>query len=201
MGEGEGDVDAVWLDGGRLIALVTRGSSSAVPYADSVEATGQAVSVVLADPDGSATRDYVPRVTLVAVPEGVDPAQDVAVTVTGAARGSAPLPALVRAASGAVSAPGTPTDGAPSAAWTSAEGQFVVLTWGSSRPPLVVADAEVTGDDEVTVTFGPPSTPMATADFAPRATLAWVPGAVTRPTTLVLQGRADVDGARAAIVG
>ncbi|WP_431803815.1 hypothetical protein [Microbacterium sp. bgisy203] len=198
MALGEGDVDAVWLDGGRMIALVTRGSSSAVPYASSVDATGQAVSVVLADPGGPATRDYVPRLTLVAVPEGVDPAQDVAITVTGAVRGSAPLPALAGAAS---DAPGTPTDGAPSAAWTSAEGQFVVLTWGSSRPPLVVADAEITGDDEVTVTFGPPSTPMATAGFAPRATLAWVPGAVARPTTLVLQGRADVDGARVAIVG
>ena len=49
--------------------------------------------------------------------------------------------------------------------------------------------------DEVTVTFGPPSTPMATADFAPRATLVRIaPGRDATDTAFltVVSGRADL---------
>ena len=79
-------MDAAWLDDGRIIGLVTMGSSGCVPAAE--EATLEddgTLSVTLVEPDAdtACTADFVPRVTLVEVPEGVDPAEDLAITVTG----------------------------------------------------------------------------------------------------------------------
>ena len=72
-------MDAAWLDDGRIIGLVTTGSSTCVPAADEamLEDDGT-LSVTLVEPeaDTACTTDLVPRVTLVEVPEGVDPAED-----------------------------------------------------------------------------------------------------------------------------
>ena len=82
----EAEIDAAWLDDGRIIGLVTTGSSTCVPAADeaTLQADGSlAVTLVEPDADTACTRDLVPRVTLVEVPEGVDPSEDLAITVTG----------------------------------------------------------------------------------------------------------------------
>ena len=82
----EFEMDAAWLDDGRIIGLVTMGSSSCVPAAEeaTLEADGS-LSVTLVEPDAdtACTADMATRVTLVEVPEGVDPAEDLAITVTG----------------------------------------------------------------------------------------------------------------------
>ena len=82
----EVEIDAAWLDDGRIIGLVTTGSSTCVPAADeaTLQADGSlAVTLVEPDADTACTRDLVPRVTLVEVPEGVDPSKALAITVTG----------------------------------------------------------------------------------------------------------------------
>ena len=196
----DGSVDAVWLDGGRLLALVTMGSSGAVPRAEQITADGQDLTVELSVPDGPTTRDWRPRLTLVGVPAGVDPTRDATLTLTGAITGVAVVPGRAQQAS---TAPGTPTDYAPSAAWTSVEGQFVLLTWGSSVPPLEVEASTVDATDpsDVLVRFAPPATPMATMDMAPRLTLAYVSTPVARPATAVLSGRVGLEGVRVPILG
>src|SRR5690606_23435802 len=64
-------VDAAWLDGGRMIALVTGGSSSCVPVAtDATVADDGGLDVTLEDPETDVcTADLAPRATLVGVPE------------------------------------------------------------------------------------------------------------------------------------
>jgi hypothetical protein len=92
---------------------------------------------------------------------------------------------------------------APSAGWTGADGQLVLLTWGSSSCPPVVADATATGPAEITVTFAdPPADQVCTMDMGPRGTLVEVPGLSAPPddAELVLAGDA-FDGIRLPIVG
>ena len=84
----ETDVEAAWLDDGRIIAVVTSGSSTCVPTAESAEinsAGALAVELVEPDADTACTRDLVPRATLVTVPNGVDPSQDLEIRVTSEA--------------------------------------------------------------------------------------------------------------------
>ncbi|MCR2813895.1 hypothetical protein [Microbacterium sp. zg.Y1084] len=171
----ETDVDATWLDGGRMIGIVTQGSSTCVPMADAATVTSDGVlEVTLVDPAGDTpcTADMSPRVTVVGVPEGVDPSQDLEILVTGDDYGADleldGIPGLA--------APAGQTDYAPSAGWVD-DGAFVVLTWGSSSCAPVIESVEATAADAVTVTFAEPEADrMCTMDIAPRAALAYLDG-------------------------
>ncbi|MGB3375229.1 MAG: hypothetical protein WBA87_08830, partial [Microbacterium sp.] len=81
------DIEAAWLDDGRMIAVVTWGSSTPTCRPAQAEAVAdeQAVTITLTDPKEAAEgcdSDLVPRATIVMVPEGVDVAQDVELEVT-----------------------------------------------------------------------------------------------------------------------
>ncbi len=186
------EVHAAWLDAGRLIGVVTLGSSTCVPTADDVKAEGQTVTVTLVDPEGKpCTRDYVPRATLVEPPSAVDAASDITIVVTGAASGTAVL-------DGEDDLPGTfgePTDYEPSAGWYDEQG-FVVLTWGSSTCAPAVQGVEASGEHELTLTFADfPADQVCTADMAPRLAVASVPGGFDDEddVTLILAG-AEITG-------
>ena len=69
-----------------------------------------------------------PRVTLVEVPEGVDPSRGS--RDHGDRRRTTPAAPTSRASRGSTG--GGMTDYLPSAGWTDTDGQFVLLTWGSS---------------------------------------------------------------------
>jgi len=187
----ESDVAAAWLDEGRGIGVVTYGSSSCEPSLDAADIQTDTLTVELSDPaDAPCTRDYVPRVTYVPAPEGVDPSADLRIVVEGDYAGEVVLAGDARL----TGAPGQPTEYAPSAGWVS-EGMIAILTWGSSSCPPVVESAAVTGESEVTVTFEtPPEDQVCTMDMAPRATLAAV-GVPDEPVgaALVLIGeRGDI---------
>src|SRR5688572_26209991 len=84
--EPDPDLGAAWLDNGRLVGLVTLGSSTCVPaLADEATYTDGVLHVELASPeaDQACTMDLVPRVTLVGVPADVDPAEGLDIEVTG----------------------------------------------------------------------------------------------------------------------
>lgn len=187
-GSGDGDtgaedlvLDAAWLDGGRMIGIVTQGSSTCVPTAGAA-LDGDVLAVSLQEPaaDTPCTMDFVPRVSLVDVPDGVDPAQDLEITVTGAGQdGSIQLAGVE----------GLAVDGeydmTPSAGWTSLDGTFIVLLWGSSSCPEYITSTEVTGGAGVTASLsGIPADKVCTADIAPNAVLADADG---------LQGVPDVE--------
>ncbi len=176
---GELELDAGWLDGGRMVALVTQGSSTCVPSASdvTVQADGS-VAVTLVDPETKAcTRDLVPRASLVQLPAGVSGELELVVTY-GDVRGDTDLDAY---AGGAVE------EFTPSAGWTD-DDQLVILTWGSSTCVPAVQDAAVSGN-QVTVTFADaPADQICTSDMAPRATLVTVPGADDDAAELVLSG-------------
>ncbi|GAA1978980.1 hypothetical protein [Microbacterium pumilum] len=167
------DLGAAWLDNGRVIGLVTVGSSTCVPQAESADVSEDGVlQVTLAAPeeDEACTADLVPRVTLVGVPEDVDPEEDLSIEVTGDnQQGQVDLAAV------AGLAPGGETDFQPSAGWATAAGQFVILTWGSSTCVPVIEDVAATAPAEVTVTFQtPPDDQACTMDMAPRGQVAAV---------------------------
>jgi hypothetical protein len=197
----QAEIDAAWLDDGRIIGLVTTGSSTCVPAADeaTLQADGSlAVTLVEPDADTACTRDLVPRVTLVEVPEGVDPSKDLAITVTGDGySGSADLEGVEGLTGGGM------TDYLPSAGWTGTDGQFVLLTWGSSTCVPVVSDVAASGPAEVTVTFQtPPADQVCTMDMAPRATVAFVEGLEEDvDVSLVLAGSPEFDNVRVPIYG
>jgi hypothetical protein len=197
----EVEIDAAWLDEGRIIGLVTTGSSTCIPAADeaALQADGSlAVTLVEPDADTACTRDLVPRVTLVEVPEGVDPSMDLAITVTGDGySGSTDLEGVEGLAGGGM------TDYLPSAGWTDTDGQFVLLTWGSSSCAPVVSDVAASGPAEVTVTFEtPPADQVCTMDMAPRATVAFVEGLEEDgDVSLVLAGSPEFDNVRVPVYG
>ncbi|MCR2784739.1 MULTISPECIES: hypothetical protein [unclassified Microbacterium] len=185
----EAEVDAAWLDAGRMIGIVTQGSSTCVPIADAATVSSAGVlEVTLVDPpdDAVCTADMAPRVTVVAVPEGVDPSQDLEITVTGDGyRGDTDLDGMVGA-----TPPSGETDYLPSAGWVD-DDAFVILTWGSSTCVPSIEGIEVTAPDAVMVTFAEPEADqMCTMDMAPRAVLA-VAGEDLEddaPVTLTLTG-------------
>lgn len=169
------DLGAAWLDDGRMIGLVTLGSSSCPPIADTTEFFDGVLQVELALPDGDqpCTADLAPRVTLVGVPEGVDPAEALPIQVTGEDYVGEVELAGVEGLAG----PGGSTDYLPSAGWATVPGQFVILTWGSSTCVPVIEDVAATGAAEVTVTFQtPPEDQACTMDMAPRAAVAYIDG-------------------------
>lgn len=182
------ELDAAWLDGGRMIGVVTQGSSSCVPSAGDVTFADGVLAVEFVDgtDDQVCTADMAPRVTPVTVPGGVDPSADLEIHLSGDGyTGDTDLdgvPGLVA---------GSETDFTPTAGWLDADGQFVVLTWGSSSCPPVLQDVAATGASEVTVTFQTPDAEgqVCTMDMAPRALVVPVSGLEDEGnTTLVLTG-------------
>lgn len=161
------DVEAAWLDEGRIVAVVTQGSSTCIPVAGDVQADGQTVTIELdeGEADTACTADLVARATLVTLPAGVDPTKDVQLNVTlGSATGDADLdgnPALT-------GVPGEPTDYRPSAGWFD-DNALVLLTWGSSTCPPIVDTVEASGNVG-TVGFVTEDR-VCTMDMVPRATL------------------------------
>ena len=165
--EADPDLGAAWLDSGRMVGLVTLGSSTCVPrVADEAQYTDDVLHVELAAPeaDKPCTSDLVPRVTLVDVPKDVDPEDNLQIEVTGDDY------------FGQIELEGVPgldpsgeTDFEPSAGWATAEGQFVILTWGSSTCVPVIADVAATGPAEVTVTYeAAPTDQVCTMDMVAR---------------------------------
>jgi len=192
------ELEAAWLDSGRMIALVTEGSSSCVPTAGEVAYANGVLDVEFVDPpaDTACTRDFVPRVTLVGLPEGVDPTKTLEVRVSGDGyAGDADLDGV------AGLDPSGETDYEPSAGWVD-DGQFVILTWGSSGCPPVVEKTEATGPSEVTVTFvTPPADQICTMDMAPRGTLAAVEGLEEDSGAVaILTGGPEFAGVRVPII-
>lgn len=171
------DVEAAWLDDGRIIAVVTSGSSTCVPTAESAEINSDgalAVELVEPDADTACTRDLAPRATLVTVPDGVDPSEDLEIWVTSEAGyyGDVTLAGVA-----GLAGPGGETDYAPTAGWTQQQGQFVILTWGSSGCVPVVESSEVSAEAEVTVAFqDQPANQACTMDMAPRTNFAFADG-------------------------
>ena len=89
----DAEISAAWLDGGSMIGLVTFGSSTCVPTAGEPSYSNGVLEVELspAEDDAACTRDYVPVVTLVAVPEDVDPSKELEIKVTGSVTGDTDL--------------------------------------------------------------------------------------------------------------
>ncbi|MCR2764944.1 hypothetical protein NQ152_15660 [Microbacterium sp. zg.B48] len=195
----EQEIDAAWLDDGRMIGLVTQGSSGCVPTAEDATLDGSVLTVTLVGPDAdtACTADYGPRVSLVVLPAGVDPTQDLEIRVTGDGwRGDTDLDGVPGLTAG-----GT-TDYAPSAGWTDADGQFVILTWGSSTCAPMVETVTLSGPSEVTVLFAtPPTDQVCTMDLAPRAVLAVAEGLADDAETFAVLTGAEFDNVRIPIVG
>lgn len=161
-----GEVEAAWLDAGRSIAVVTRGSSTCVPVVDGEpRVAGDAVTVTLgASARTDCSRDMAPRATLVGLPSGVDPTRSLEVTVEGTAEGRTTLAPLAAAPSGA-------PEFSPSAGWVDAR-SIAIVTYGSSGCPPTVESVATTGSD-IAVRFAtPPADQVCTMDIAPRVTLA-----------------------------
>lgn len=156
--------EAAWLDNGRMIGIVTSGSSTCIPSVDDVVAKGQEIAVALTEPtDKPCTMDFVPRVSLLAVPEGVDPAKDVTIMIAG--DGSQ---VVVPGAAALTGTPGSPTDYAPSAGWFSGTG-IALLTWGSSTCPPILGEVKaVDGGASVALST---TSEVCTMDMAPRGTV------------------------------
>lgn len=182
------DLDAAWLDGGRMVGLITQGSSTCVPTAEAESYADGVLQVTLTDvAEGPCTADFAPRVSLVALPDDVDPSATLAIEVSGAGYG------------GEITLPGveglafeSASEQVPSAGWTTSEGTLVVLLWGSSGCPEQVTGTEITGDAAATATLsGVPADKACTADIAPNPQLAAIDGLVGVPDVqLTLTGPA-----------
>ncbi|QNA91804.1 MULTISPECIES: hypothetical protein [unclassified Microbacterium] len=166
----QNDVEGTLLDDGRMFAVITWGSSTCVPQVDQVSAEGQTVTVTLVDPDGETprpcTKDIAPRASLGALPEGVDPKNDITLNVT---YGDITDDVDLDGDPAAAGTPGTPGEYLPSAGWFD-DGGLVLLTWGSSSCVPVVESLEGSGNAG-TVTFATDEDQVCTLDMAPRATL------------------------------
>lgn len=166
------DLGAAWLDNGRMIGLVTLGSSTCIPQTEEAELVDDVLQVTLVEPnaDEPCTSDLVPRVSLVPVPEDVDPEANLEIEVTGDQyAGEVELEGVPGLA------PGGETDYLPSAGWATVEGQFVILTWGSSSCVPQIEDVAATGPAEVTVTYATPDeNQVCTMDMAARGQVASV---------------------------
>lgn len=170
-GMNEFQPEAVWLDQGRLIGLVTWGSSSCVPFADESAAAGQDITVDLSDTvEGQeelpCTADMAPRVTVIGTPAGVDPHKDAKITVN---YNKQKLALDLDGESALEGTPGEATDYLPSAAWMDDESGIVLLTWGSSTCVPVAKSIEKS-ETGVLATFAEQTGPC-TMDMAPRATI------------------------------
>jgi hypothetical protein len=159
-------MDGALLDDGRMFAVVTWGSSTCIPQVDEVTGDGQTVTVTLVDVDADAvcTADMQQRASIGALPDGVDPTQDITLQVT---YGDASDDVELDGDAAATGTPGSPTEYLPSAGWVD-DGTLVLLTWGSSGCPPIVESLDATN---LTVTFTTDDAKACTMDMAPRATL------------------------------
>lgn len=192
------EVEAAWLDGGRMIGIVTEGSSTCVPSAGEVSYDNGVLQVELveAPADTACTSDLVARATVVGLPEGIDTTRELEVFVTGDGyHGEAeldPVPGLDQSGE---------TDYLPSAGWTDKDGQFVILTWGSSTCVPAIENVEASGQ-EVTVTFmTPPEDQACTMDMAPRAVVVQVEGVDDDAEVTAILTGGEFDDVRVPIVG
>lgn len=161
------DMEGAILDDGRMFAVVTWGSSTCIPQIESVTGEGQTVQVTLADGDAEqvCTQDMAQRASIGALPAGVDPTQDIALQVT-----YGDITDDVEVSGAAVTGvAGDPTEYQPSAGWFD-DDALVLLTWGSSGCPPVVATVEGSGTSG-TVEFATIDGQICTMDMAPRATV------------------------------
>ncbi|MET0734520.1 MAG: hypothetical protein ABWY55_02615 [Microbacterium sp.] len=192
------EVDAAWLDGGRVVGIVTYGSSTCIPTAvvEPVEAGVLNVTLV-DDPEAVCTRDLVPRVTPVELMGDVDPAQDLEVRVTGDGYwGETDLEGVP-----GLTAPAE-TDYLPSAGWTDEDGQFIILSWGSSTCVPEIEDVTASGPAEVTVTFvTPPADQVCTMDIVPRGVVAFVEGLEEDEDDFAILQGGEFDNIRIPILG
>lgn len=192
------ELDAAWLDGGRMIGLVSEGSSTCIPTAGDASFANGVIEVAFVEPEADAvcTRDLVPRVTLVATPEGVDPTQDVEIRVTGDGyAGDTDLDGVAGLAVGGE------TDYQPSAGWAD-DDDLVILTWGSSSCVPVIESVQATSATEVTVTFvTPPADQVCTMDIGPRGVVTQVADLNDDGETFVILQGAEFDNVRVPIIG
>lgn len=169
-GDDRDDFEGVLLDDGRMFAVVTWGSSTCVPQIDQVAAEGQTVTVSLVEVDSEETEkvctsDLAPRASVGALPEGVDPTQEITLQVSyGDLSDDVDLDGGSFAGT-----PGTSTEYLPSAGWFE-DGGLVLLTWGSSSCAPVLESVEAAGNAG-TVTFVTDEEQVCTMDMAPRATI------------------------------
>lgn len=176
------EVGAVWLDGGRVLGVLTQGSSTCAPVAadPTLDAEG-VLHVLLAPSMGSACADdLVWRATLIAAPTAIDRADELRVEVTGEAQATVALPGVDVGAAPA-------EEYAPSAGWSTIDDTLVVLSWGSSSCPAVLASADAAGPGEVELRFAElDATRSCTMDMVPRAVIARTPADAREAQTAVL---------------
>jgi hypothetical protein len=173
--EASAEITAAWLDGGTMVGVVTWGSSTCRPVVADASYDAGSLNVTFAEPaaDAACTLDLVPRATPVSLPASVDGSDDLHIAVTG---GGFAGDTVLAGATGLVPGDGVMT-GTPSAGWTGTAGTLVLLTWGSSGCPPVIADAAVSAPGQITVTEAQPAADrVCTADMGPRATVVEVPG-------------------------
>ncbi|WP_460629358.1 hypothetical protein [Intrasporangium mesophilum] len=179
---GPAPAGAAWLDAGHGAAVVSMGSSTCVPQAGDITASGQTVTVAFTEPAATTpcTLDYVPRASYVALPSGVDVTKAVQIVGTGALAGSVTLSALS-------ASPASAGQNTPSAGWVETspaasdvpQGSFAFLTWGSSTCVPTVESVTSKSAGTLTVRFAAPATAACTMDMAPRVGLTVAPATVT----------------------
>lgn len=163
-------LEAAWLDDGRLFAVVTWGSSTCVPLVEDVTAEGQNVTVTFAEEEEAraCTADYAPRASLAGLPEGVDPTEDVVITLVDPLSTELTPRVELDGQDELRGRGGESTEFEPSAGWFDDQG-LVLLTWGSSSCPPVVEGIDE-GENAATITFVTEDG-MCTMDMAPRLTV------------------------------
>jgi hypothetical protein len=192
------EVDAAWLDNGRMIGLVTEGSSTCIPVAGEASLNDDIIEIPLEDTpaDTACTADMVARATPVQLPEDVDPTQSYQLHVTGdGVEGKGELDGVEGLD------PTGETDYLPTAGWSDDDGQFVILSWGSSTCVPVIAEVAATSDTEVTVTFADPDADqVCTMDMVARAAVAQVDGIDDDGETFAILTGGEFDNIRIPIV-
>lgn len=97
---------------------------------------------------------------------------------------------------------GGSTDYLPSAGWTGADGQFVILSWGSSSCAPLIETVAATTPTEVLVTFAEPAEDqVCTMDMAPRAALAYVADTDDDAEVFAVLEGGEFDNVRIPIIG
>ena len=166
------ELDAAWLDGGRMIGLITQGSSTCIPTAEDVSYADGVLQVNLVDDaEGVCTADFAPRVSLVAVPDDVDASENLAIEVTGGYTGEVTLPGVEGLVFESTS------DQTPSAGWTTTGARSSFSSGVRRAARKSITTAEITGDAAITVSLsGVPADKVCTADIAPNGQITVVDG-------------------------
>ncbi|MGC5224685.1 hypothetical protein ACPW96_19140 [Micromonospora sp. DT81.3] len=143
---------AAWLSDGRAVAIVTQGGATCAPTVGEITEAADTLEIELLDQDDeSCSADGALRASLAIPAEQLNMTEDHRIVLRGDYEGLVTLPGDPDGES--------PSDGssglARSAGWFSSD-DFVLLTFGSSSCPLVIESAEVTAEDEVTVSLPSP---------------------------------------------